>query len=129
MDDSILFDGKIHWNLSKVGIEEYDSNKQEHASEFEWMDSKNFYDLQVSMFKMDGDPTLDATRLFWENIDPSNIANLIHQMENGNIFFSFVLLYSENGKLIDYQEGRHRIIACLILGIARVPVWKFKISD
>lgn len=123
--DITFFDGKISWNLSKVGIPEYDENTLDYNKHFEWIDTRKFYQLQVSMFDVDRKYTPDAIELFWSNLDPENIGKIICQMQSENNFFSLLLVYDHDGTLVDYQEGRHRIVACLILGIEKVPVWKY----
>ena len=120
-----FFDGKISWNLSKVGIPEFDDPNPSYNTHFEWFPSEKFYELQVSMFDADRKYTQDAIELFWGNIEPENVGKILSQMIGGNTFYSFALLFSENGELVDFQEGRHRIVACIMLGIEMIPVWSF----
>jgi|GEM_PF-4278146 hypothetical protein len=122
---TIFFDGKISWDLSNVGIPEFDDHNSLYNMRFEWLPSEKFYELQVSMFDADRKYTQNAIELFWGNIEPENIGKILCQMMGGNTFYSFALLYSEEGELMDFQEGRHRIVACKILGIEKVPVWNF----
>jgi len=116
----------ISWDLKKIGIPEYDDPNSLYNRHFEWFQSEKFYKLQVSMFDIGGTYTHDAIELFWGNIEPENVGKILCQMLDGRTFFSFMLKYSSNGKLIDFQEGRHRIVACRVIGVDVVPVWIFK---
>jgi len=116
----------ISWDLKKIGIPEYDDPNPLYNRHFEWFQSEKFYKLQVSMFDIGGTYTHDAIELFWGNIEPENVGKILCQMLDGRTFFSFMLKYSSNGKLIDFQEGRHRIVACRVIGVDVVPVWIFK---
>ncbi len=120
-----FFDGKISWNLSKVGIPEFDDPNSLYNTHFKWFPSEKFYELQVSMFDADRKYTQNAIELFWGDIEPENVGKILCQMMSGNTFYSFALLFSEDGELMDFQEGRHRIVACIMLGIEMVPVWEF----
>lgn len=118
--------GGISWDLKRVGIPEYDEPNPLYNKHFEWFPSEKFYELQISMFDLEGRHPHDAIELFWGNIEPENVGKILCQMIDGNVFFSFILKYSYDGKLMDFQEGRHRIVACRVLGIEFVPVWIFK---
>ena len=116
----------ISWDLKKVGISEYDDPNPLYNKHFEWFQSEKFYKLQVSMFDIGGTYTHDAIELFWGNIEPENVGKILCQMLEGRTFFSFMLKYSSDGKITDFQEGRHRIVACRVLGVDIVPVWVFE---
>lgn len=113
----------VNWDTTKTDIPIFDMSivhaddpKKHYNCELKWLSLDEFLDWQCK--------TKNTTKeefLGWVGDDTVN--SIIEGIKKGNPFNAFVLEFDEEGKLEDFQEGRHRIIAMKRLGIERVPVY------
>ena len=113
----------VNWDTTKTDIPIFDMSilypddpKKHYNCELKWLTLDEFLEWQCK--------TKNTTKeefLSWIGEDTVN--SIIEGIKKGNAFNAFVLEFDEEGRLEDFQEGRHRIIAMKRLGIERVPVY------
>ena len=140
---TIVKTGPVTWNISKIDLPIYDevihaigtpqAKHERYIPSFKWTTLDYFYKMQVKQLHMRRKYDKEYTGknygiyAFHHGIIEDHVKNLMRMMTGGKeIFPAFYLEFDKNGKLLDYQEGRHRILALKQLGIKYVPVWSFR---
>lgn len=142
-------DGVITWNLGETGLPfadtsifDFENPHRHYDPKFEWMDLQEFMDIQYEIYmnniikhndyikRTNGRdsmwPLLTKSEYWTRTADPGHVAKLIDLMKKGTVFAALVIEVDSDGKLLDFQEGRHRAAALKQLGIPKVPVWIVK---
>ena len=114
---------EVNWDTTKTDIPIFDMSilhaddpKKHYNCELKWLTPDEFLDWQCK--------TKGVTKeMFLRGVMEGTVNSIIEGIKKGNMFNAFVLEFDESGKLERFQEGRHRIIAMIRLGIERVPVY------
>ena len=142
--------GKVMWNIGETGLPfadtsifDYTNSHRHYDPTFEWMDLEEFMDIQWRVYAMgieSHNAKLQADRScrwdpwvllrpseYWiKTVTESKVQEIIRLMTSGEVFSALVVEVDKNGKLLDFQEGRHRSVALKRMGITKVPVWVVK---
>jgi len=142
--------GKATWNIGETGLPfadtsiiDYTNSHRHYDPKFEWMDLKEFMDIQWRVYEMGierhnanlradsscrWDPwvLLSPSEYWTKTVTESKVAEITKLMNSGAVFNSLVVEIDKDGKLLDFQEGRHRSVALKRMGITKVPVWIVK---
>jgi len=139
--------GKVSWNIGETGLPfadtsifDYTNSHRHYDPAFEWMDLEEFMDIQWRVYEMNvtrhnarisnGKGTFDILMRpseYWtKTVTESKVQEIAHLMNSGEVFRALVVEVDKNGKLLDFQEGRHRSVALKRMGITKVPVWVVK---
>ena len=145
-NEHIVQDGIVTWDIGATGlpfadssIADYENRHRHYDVEFEWMGLQDFMDVQYQIYmesieshneyirKTRGRDTpwpLLRKSEYWEQTPTqSKVRSIVKLMEGGTVFQALVIEYDHDGKLHDFQEGRHRSLALKFLGKQRLPVW------
>jgi hypothetical protein len=135
--------GKVTWNIGETGLPfaddsifDYTNSHRHYDPVFEWMDLKEFMDIQWRVYEMNVNRNNEHGGTFailmrpseyWvKTVTESKVAEITKLMNSGAVFNSLVVEIDKDGKLLDFQEGRHRSVALKRMGITKVPVWIVK---
>jgi len=127
---------KVNWNTTKTDIPVFDASildpknkRRGYNCKLRWISPNTFLEYQYKIMESgfySGFSETGKSR-FWIGVDKSSIVFIKKQIKQGKIFYPFVIEFDEKGNLLDFQEGRHRIIAMKELGVKRVPVYFCKV--
>lgn len=136
--DRIVHDGPVTWNLGQTGLPfaddsifDYMNSHRHYDATFEWMNLEEFMTVQWEVYLKFGAPHEKKAPLSYEEywtktVTQRHVDNLIQLMEKGTVFTALAIELDKQGKLLDFQEGRHRSMALKQLGIKKIPVWIVK---
>jgi len=137
--ERIVHDGLVTWNIAETGLPfaddsifDYTNSHRHYDAEFEWMDLDEFMEIQWRVYLKFGAPHREkkaplSYEEYWrKTVTQSHVDKLIDLMKNGEIFNALVIEVGKDGKLLDFQEGRHRSVALQQMGIKKIPVWIVK---
>ncbi|MFA7120245.1 MAG: hypothetical protein WC277_02080 [Bacilli bacterium] len=122
----------VTWRTSRTGLAAYDEELQAGAYRYTprltWMDAEAFLDYQVKQFGLrthvkDG---LTPRERFDRLVDDEKVQAIREAVQSGRTLPAFFLEFDPEGNLVDEQEGRHRILALIDMGVKHVPVWLFR---
>ena len=120
----------VSWMTGKTDLPIYDSEIQDgsyrYTSRFVWMDAKAFRDYQIKQIGLRADTGISPRDRFYDLVDEKKVDRIRASIERGRELPAFFLEFDRNGDLVDEQEGRHRIVALIAMGVKDVPVWLFR---
>jgi hypothetical protein len=142
-DPQIVHDGEVTWNLGETGLAfadnsifEFKNSHRHYDATFEWMDLEKFMDIQYDIYHQNAvlanerksqfmqRETILTKKEYWTlTVDRKHVQDLIDLIKSGKVFDALVIEMSKDGKVLDFQEGRHRAIALKSMGKTKVPVW------
>ncbi len=100
-----------------------------YTVELVFMDVNRFIEEQIERtgkaLEAFGERGVGAREAFFRGINETTLHRIRAGMEQGDVFPSFLLEFEANGEPTRFQEGRHRAIAAQMLGVEKVPVWRF----
>lgn len=139
--ERIVHDGPVTWNIGETGLPfadtsiiDFENSHRHYDATFEWMDLDEFMEIQHRIYLANvkvwngGHPrnperVLNYTDYWSKTVHRDTVYHLIELMEKGTVFDALVIELDKNGKLMDFQEGRHRAATLKELGIPKLPVW------
>ena len=147
--EHIVCDGVVTWNIGETGLAfaddsifDFENRHRNYDCAFEWMDLEEFMDIQYRIYedgilrhnemlkreksKWDSWVLLRPSEYWVKTVTQSKVDGLIQKMREGVVFRALVVELDKEGKLLDFQEGRHRSVALKQLGIKKLPVWVCK---
>ena len=146
--EHLVYDGEVCWNIGVTGLPfadtsiiDFDNSHRHYDMTFEWMDLEEFMDFQYRIYqqsiiehndyiKKDRSnrdsmwPLLNPHDYWTKTASQSHVDELTALMTStGVVFDALVIELDKSGKLYNFQEGRHRALACKQLEKRKVPVW------
>lgn len=123
---------KVNWNTSRTDIPIFDNSlahprnpHRDHVMKLRWISPQKFIGYQYDTITAGTylAPGQSGIEMFWKGVSYTTVADIKEEILNGKQFYAFVLEFEKNGDITYYQEGRHRAVAMMQLGVKRIPVY------
>ena len=123
---------KVNWDRSRTDIPIFDNSiiykhnpHRDFNMKLRWISPQKFIEYQYEMLEKYSpyEPSIPGIESFWKGLTRVDVNNIKEAIKQGKQFYAFVIEFDKKGNLLSFQEGRHRAVAMMELGIKRIPVY------
>ena len=120
---------KVNWDTSRTDVPIFDNSivdsrnpQRDFNMRLKWISPQKFIEYQYEIEEVFTEAP-NGMEMFWKGLERDKVEDMKSKIKSGNPFYAFVIEYDKRGNLTFFQEGRHRAVAMLELGIKRIPVY------
>ena len=120
---------KVNWDTTQTDIPIFDNSifdsrnpHRDFNMRLKWISPQRFIEYQYEIEEIFTEAQ-NGMEMFWKGLDRDKVEELKTKIKAGNPFYAFVIEHDKRGNITFFQEGRHRAVAMLELGIKRIPVY------
>lgn len=123
---------KLNWDITRTGIPIFDNaisdSRNPHRDfnmKLRWISPQRYIKYQYEILEKYSpyEPSIPGIESFWKGLTRADVNGIKETIKEGKQFYAFVLEFDKHGNLLSFQEGRHRAVAMMELGVKRIPVY------